>query len=219
MYMLNLLFDFTKKDGLFFSSPVPPVGLNLSQSRHWLRYTAGDPANPNPSGAFNPEVDANWEDLGPRGTLFMPKTALAQMANLAIRVATVNSPAAPPAGMTLQLVVSFGHPDIAARTHFASPFTDNGTAPASAPVAAGTGSVQTTFTSTFPASNGLPNTSAGWFFPLTRSSNPYALNPVAIGPDKANVTDRYEFSLGAIVTDGTGVIRHYGEDPEMDVGQ
>jgi hypothetical protein len=224
MYMLNLLFDFTKNDGLFVSSPLAPAGApSLPQSKHWLRYNLGaDPANPNPP-AFNPEIDANWEDLGPRGTLLMHKAALGQLANIAIRITTLNAP--PPAGMTLRLVLSFGHPDIAARTKFASPFTHDGTAPSTAPIAPGTGFVQTAFVGDFVASGGGPNTvnaagtPAAWFFPVTRIANPTVLNPVAIGPDKANVTDRYEFSLGAIVTDGNGVIRHYGEDPEMDVGQ
>jgi hypothetical protein len=43
------------------------------------------------------------------------------------------------------------------------------------------------------------------------------LGPIAVRPIGQNQTHRYEFSVGVVVTMG-GVKRHFGEDPEMDVG-
>jgi hypothetical protein len=52
------------------------------------------------------------------------------------------------------------------------------------------------------------NTSEGWFFKFGR---------IARNSGNQRLTHRYQFSVGVIVTDGPK-IRHYGEDPEMDVG-
>jgi hypothetical protein len=207
VFMLNLLFEFTRPDGRFESSPLvpspPPAGtLNLNQSRHWLKLTT----TPEPADV-RPETDAQWDDLGPRGTLYIPKItgAGADPANIAIRIAPFRGPV--PQGMKLQLVMSFGRPDVAARTQYASPFTDTGNAPPA-------GSVLTTFVNPPNYQPGLIDPTEGrasWFFPLKRA--------VVLRPDKPNVTDRYEFSLGVIVMNQASVTRHFGEDPEMDVGQ
>jgi hypothetical protein len=119
--------------------------------------------------------------------------------------------------MRLKLVASFGRPLIAARTPQSSPFTN------------ASGNLITTFiappfplVANFPANPAPPpedpNTSAGWFLVLNKISK----KPQATGPGAQRVkdflTDRYEFSVGAIMTDVNGE-HHFGEDPEMDVGQ
>lgn len=166
-----------------------PGGI-LNKSLNWLRLTDPEPADPNPP-AFDPE-GASWSDLGEAGTLLLPGTP--DPGRICIRV--VPDPNGPPvpAGATLQLVVCFGRPTRAHQPQ-ASPFTDGTGAP----------SVLTTFVFG-PVTR---NTSAGWFFPLGK---------IATKPGNPNLTHRYEFSIGIVVTSG-GVTRHYGEDPEMDVGQ
>jgi hypothetical protein len=105
-----------------------------------------------------------------------------------------------PADATLQLAVTFGRP-VRANQAQASPFKVGG-------------AVRTTFVfgpitrNSSTAGGAVP---VAWFFPLGDLA-------AATGTPDDDLTDRYEFSLGIIVNSG-GVIRHYGEDPEMDVGQ
>lgn len=184
-----------------------------------------------PFATFDPENPAIWDDLGAVGTLLLPvpSATIPDPGNICIRVApvTCNSAAgtintANPGGMTLQLVASFGRPVVAARTPTSSPFSD----PA-------TGGIKTTFIAPNftqvlvggvlgPAAGSGPNTSAGWFFALGNIT--VRNSPVPPTPPSAHffLTDRYEFSVGAIAgitTLGVVLTRRYGDDPEMDVGQ
>jgi len=57
--------------------------------------------------------------------------------------------------------------------------------------------------------------------PLSQSPGAWTFNLGKIDLYSADpeLVHRYEFALGVIVTDPViGVVRHYGEDPEMDVG-
>jgi hypothetical protein len=231
--MLNLLFDPRNQDGRFVETPPPASALfPLLQSRHWLRLNGPDPAS---LSTFDPENQTIWDDLGAVGTLLLPKAtpAIPDPGYICIRIAPVSCTPPPPAvpttavtalnptGMTLRLVASFGRPIIAARTPRASPFSDGAAlpqifttfiAPDFTVIATGGG-----LTGTPPVPNPAPNTTAGWFFSLGKIN---ARSPVPTPASAAPfLTDRYEFSVGAIaIVPGTGT-RHYGDDPEMDVGQ
>jgi hypothetical protein len=76
MFMLNLLFDPTEPNGRFFDSPRPsgpPFPSPLTQSVHWLKLNVQPAQEPdfNTLSTFDPE-NAQWDDLGPRGTLLLP---------------------------------------------------------------------------------------------------------------------------------------------------
>jgi hypothetical protein len=212
MFLLNLLFDINNTDGTFASTAPGAPGGPLNQSRHWLRRRGAEPpfnAGSQPSFNFNPE-DGNWDDVGEFGTLFLPSNPAP--GKLCIRLSEFNGNIV---GLKVQLLVSFGRPLIAdARTPQASPFTANGLTG---------GQVLTAFLGPpFPAvtsgtfsTDGRPNTSQGWFFSL----GDIVRRPQGIGAIRSFLTDRYEFSIGAIVTDTVGVQHHYGDDPEADIGQ
>jgi hypothetical protein len=160
----------------------------LNTSMNWLKLAA-EPADPNPP-AFNPET-ADWVDIGQAGTLFIPKRpAPAPEDNICIRVAPDPDGAVLTAAAQVQIVASFGR-SVRARQERSTPFTESGSA-------------KTVFV--FPSQ--IRNTSASWFM---------VLGPIAVRPIGQNQTHRYEFSVGVVVTMG-GVKRHFGEDPEMDVG-
>ncbi len=188
MFTLNLLFNLNDTNGRVTGDR---GGVPLRKSMNWLKLRDPEPANPNPP-AFDPET-ANWTDLGQASTILLPFSA--NPGNICVRIAP--DPVGPPPPIpldpraTLQLVVSFGAP-ARARQKQASPFQTPD------------GSIMTTF-----AFGPSPrNTSAGWFFPL---------GSIALAPAHVNLTDRYEFTVGFIVNSG-GLVRHYGEDPDMDVG-
>lgn len=195
MYMLNLLFEWAETNGRFRGDR--PGGV-LNRSMNWLQL---DPLTPEPVGAalaaFDPET-AGWNDLGQAQTLLIPSRGRPPSPeNLCIRVRSDPNDAGFPigaGGATLQLAVCFGRA-VKARQAQASPLTDNN--------AAG-GPVMTTFISGV----GTTNTAVAWFFPLGQ---------IMARPGNPNLTDRYEFSVGAIVTRG-GVTHYYGEDPEVDIG-
>lgn len=189
MYMLNVLFNFNDDNGRFTGDRGSGP---LLKSMNWLRLNGPEPADPVPPG-FPDALPAGsiWEDLGEARTLLLP--SVPDPGHICIRVAPFPA-AVLPAGAMLQLVVTFGRPvKHNLPTAIASPFKDGAT-------------VQTTFV-LGPISK---NTSAGWFLVCG------TIDP-ATRPTKPNLTDRYEFSMGVIVTGG-GVTRYYGEDPEVDVG-
>jgi hypothetical protein len=189
MYTLNLLVNFFDVvNGRFSGDATTPGALNTSMN--WLKLNSAEPADPNPP-AFNPER-ADWTDIGQAGTLFIPRRPVGDPEdNICIRVAPdPDASRALPAAAEVLIVVSFGR-SVRARQERASPFIEDGGA-------------KTTFI--FPSQT--RNTSAAWFMPLGQ---------IAIRPNGQNQTHRYEFSVGVIVSSG-GVKRHFGEDPEMDVG-
>jgi hypothetical protein len=202
MFTLNLLFDINQDNGIFSGDATTHSG-PLYTSMNWLRLKNDiepEPANPNPP-AFNPERPGIWEDLLEADTLLVPSMPLSNNkdpANIAIRVVPDPDPGSVLTNPELQLVVSFGRP---AKAHqkFGSPFHDNN------------GATPATLTTFVFGPKGM-NTSAGWFFHL---------GTIRRRPTKANVTQRYEFSIGVIVTEGPAGARrtrHYGQDPEMDIG-
>lgn len=202
MYTFNLLFNFGETNGRFDGDR----GGTLNKSKNWLRLklnTESEPADPDPS-VFNPERPGIWKDLGEAGTLLLRRNS--NPGTICIRIAPSpedagTTPATPalPAGATLQLAVTFGRP-VRANQPQASPFKDGS-------------EVRTTFVFGPMTRNSTTvggATPSAWFFPLGTIAPPVA-------PGDADLTERYEFSLGIIVVSG-GVTRHFGEDPEMDVG-
>jgi hypothetical protein len=144
------------------------------------------------AGTPNFPEDAAWQDLGQATTLLLHSNP--NPGDICIRIAPDHRGPIPSNAATLQLVAAFGRPSPFFQPQ-ASPFTHNGT-PA--------GNILTTFV-LGPAPR---NTSEGWFLNLGR---------IVRRPGHPALSHRYQFSLGVIVTDGAAV-RHYGEDPEMDVG-
>jgi hypothetical protein len=181
MFVLNLLFNFNDTGGVFadFEGTGP-----LTRSKHWLRVSQQDP------NGFDPENEAQYEDLGPLGTLLIPHEGNPHA--IGVRIAPV--PTFPVAGgSTLDLIIAFGRPVIVfQRQQFASPFVDGG------------GNAITMFVQ----QNMTRNGAAGWFYKMGRLGR---------RPGRANLTQRYEFALGATVNSG-GQPRQFGEDPEFDVG-
>lgn len=141
--------------------------------------------------SFDPEV-ANWTDLGEANTLMLNTSQ--NPGDICIRIAPDRRGPVPSTTATLQLVVSFGRPSKFLQPQ-ASPFTHNGNP---------NGNILTTF----PFGPITRNTSRGWFFTFGK---------IAKTPGKPKQIHRYEFSIGIIVIDG-GTVRHYGEDPEIDIG-
>ena len=207
MYMLNFLFDFNQDRGHFSGDRNVATGQELLLSKNWLKLSGAEPPNPV---NFNPDV-RGWTDLGDVETqaLLVPFNDPQGVddSNISVRIApdptsTFNLVLGPN-GAELTLVVCFGRPTMA-RHPLASPFLVNG-------------QVETTFvfadrkTNTTTAA-GQP---AGWYFHLgiiERSGRPN--NPHRAFP--------YQFSVGIKVRDvggaGPVVTRHYGQDPEMDIG-
>ena len=196
MYTLNLVFDFNDTDGRFTGDR----GANpLLKSRNWLLLNIAEPANPNPP-AFNPEVPANWTDLGEADTLLL--TSAPDPGNICIRVLADPTAAGPfdPSTATLQLIVGFGAP-AGARQRFASPFTTDGTA---------AGPTRSAFAfAPIRRNSGPVGAEVAWFFPLGK---------IQKRPVNPRLIHRYEFALGVIVTTPAVEIRNFGDDPEMDVG-
>jgi len=187
MFMLNLLFDFAE------ANPEGRFtgdrgGTPLLKSKNWLKIPTPDFPGP-----VNSETAA-WKDLGEAGTLLIPSRTTKHV--IAVRIAPVPMTvfATPP---NIDLVIAFGAP-VRARQKFSSPFDIN---TVSGPL--------TSF-----HFSGLMNTPPGggnptaWFFKL---------GAIARDSGDENITHRYEFGLGAMITSG-GVSRAYGEDPEMDIG-
>lgn len=196
MYTLNFLFDFNDANGRF----VGDRGNNpLLKSRNWLQLDTNvtpEPANP---GTFDPEPNSvKWIDLGEADTLLLPSNPAP--GTICVRIApdpTANPFAGfDPATATLQVILAFGAPAKARPNQVASPFTTDDTA--GGPVR-----------STFVFGPATRNTTAGWFFPLGH---------IQARPSNANIVKPYEFAVGVIVKTPSGVIRTYGDDPEMDVG-
>jgi len=201
MFALNLLFDLSKRDGLFSGDCTTGgtgIPAELRKSLNWLKWKGPPPPDPpdmpNPPGTsppFDPEASNSWKDLRQAGALLLSKNK--QPGWICIRAMPDPRGPAPAAGATLQLVVSFGRP---ARFYQpqASPFTHDGQE---------SGNIITTFVKG-PAQM---NTSRGWWFPLGQ---------IAIPQTEEHLAHRYEFSVGLIVKSGAQEF-HYGEDPEMDI--
>jgi hypothetical protein len=147
-------------------------------------------AVPNPG--FDPEDPASWpaqNRLGKAGPLHIPG---GPNHAIALRIAPDPSSVIDP-GATGVLVVSFGRP-VSALHPFASPF-----------VVAG----QTMTTYQVPLQARAAGV-AGWFVQLPDRVNRRPL-------PHQNLGHRYVFSVGLTIT-SAGTLRHYGEDPEFDVG-
>jgi hypothetical protein len=186
MFVLNLLFSFNDPGGIFADLEGPGP---LTRSKHWLKVTQQDPAG------FDSENEAQYEDLGPLGSLFIPHGGNPHA--IGVRIAPI--PTIPLAGgATLDLAIAFGRPVIdVQRQPFASPFVD----------ASGNNAV-TMFVQQNMVRTTVVTGAEGWFLRLDRLFR---------HPNKPNLTHRYEFALGATVNLG-GQIKQYGEDPEFDVG-
>lgn len=203
MYILNMLFRFDERTGLFSgddSTAIPNLDGTLRRSNEWLELQGPEPANPN-APPFNPDV-RNWDRLGHAEALVLPTIAgTPNPANIGIRIAphqaggSLTNPA-------LQLAVTFGRP---ARMHQpqASPFVD-------------AGSVKPTFITDKIQRNTFlqDGTPFGWFVHL----GTVAIRPGSGSGFSKKRTHRYEFAIGVIVSDN-GQTRYYGEDPEMDIGE
>jgi hypothetical protein len=183
VFMFNLLFDISKKNGIFSGDFNGGGATILDKSKNWLKQPRPDPPDPFNSG--HP-----WEDLH-EGTLLVPNPK-----GEAIGVRIAPHKAGPPlTAPILDLLVCFGSRDLA-RTPFASPFA-------------------TAADETIAAFHqiGLPLPAVGyWYFKLG--------NIVQASPH-ANRAHRYEFVVGAIITDiqgGVQVKRTFGHDPQMDIG-
>lgn len=204
MYILNILFRFSEKTGLFSGDDAtapPGADSSLRRSNEWLELKGAEPLDPNPP-SFNPDV-RNWERLGQAEALVLPTIAGSpDPANIGIRIAphqgggSLSNP-------TLQLAVTFGRPP---RLHQpqASPFKD------------AAGCVIPTFISPpIPRNTFLPDGSPfGWFVHL----GTVKIRPGSGTGFSKKKTHRYEFAIGVIVSDN-GQMRYYGEDPEMDIGE
>lgn len=191
MYMLNLVFDLRRSDGLFGgddpTSGSPGV---LRKSMNWLELN-GNPST-NPTAGFDPET-ASWNDLGQAGALLLSSNPPPGW--ICVRAVPDQRGPAPAATDTVELVLAFGRPIRFHQPH-ASPFTHDGRP---------NGRIVTSFVSR-PIT---ANTTRGWFFPI---------GEIARWSNHPNLTHRYEFCLGLIVNYG-GQEYHYGEDPEMDIGR
>ena len=190
--MLNMLFDFSKTDGLF--SDFVDLSANpdpLKNSKRWLRYNGPDPSGKENPGNPEPNNKAVWVDLK-RFNVLIPKAASGH--NVALRFAPVpGTEALLTATAQLDCVVAFGRP-LSGQQAFASPFRQ------------GT-NVKTTYFR-IGATRGAGE--IGWFVPLDQiHANSY--------PPEKDLTNRFEFAIGIVVKSG-GNERHFGEDPEEDVG-
>jgi hypothetical protein len=199
MYLLNLLFDLRNDNGLFSDSlpPPPPPALPnpLDQSRSWLVLlnAAGIPVPELPAGTDPANLPAglNWQIIG-EVPLYIPNPV-----NQAIGVRIAPTPASLPplsVGSNLTFVAAFGAA-IPKASRRASPFRLNTP-----------NDVTTTIPRQGAPTGAVPNN--GWFFRLHEVNKPSG-NQFTV--------DRYEFAVGAIITEGA-TTRHFGMDPEMDVG-
>jgi hypothetical protein len=209
--MLNMLFDFGNTNGRFVDYPTPPNLPNnnpLLNSKTWLRISANNnPPTPlgGYPGTFDPHNQGNWVNLG-RFNVHIPKSA-GNGHQILIRIA----PAPVPAQNTNWLIdyaVAFGRPSVGGGQN-ASPFETN------------TGDVKTTYIekNVVPTSPG--GIIVGWIINLGQIAN--SGSPTGVPPGGAafggDLTNRYEFALGIVVKDNaSNTERHFGEDPEEDVG-
>lgn len=208
MYTLNLLFDFDENNGRFSGdSTTAPGALNTSMNWLRLKKSEKEPPDPNPP-AFNPERNAIWDNLKEaNATLLVSHKA--QRRTLCFRAAPDPDKPSPPSDLKLQLVVCFGRPT-KARQPQASPFTQ-----------AQDGSVLTTFVTDPMPMNSPKGLNAdgtakpgnvAWFLPLG------TMEPKLL-PQDENKTHRYEFAVGFLASSVSAKkTRHYGEDPEIDIG-
>jgi hypothetical protein len=109
MFMFNLLFDFSKTDGIFSGDFTGAGATILDKSKNWLKQPQKDPADPFSTGQ-------PWQDLQ-EGTLLVPNPIGEA---IGVRIAPHrNGPVL--TAPVLDLAVCFGSRDLA-RTPFASPF-------------------------------------------------------------------------------------------------
>src|SRR5262245_6846783 len=189
--MLNMLFDFNETNGLF-SNFLDPASTPdpLNNSKRWLRYKGPDVNKENPANP-EPHNKARWADLK-RFNVLIPKTNNGHF--VALRFAPVpGTEGLLTAGAQLDCVVAFGRP-LSGQQEFASPFRQ------------GT-NVKTTYIR-IGVTRGAGE--IGWFVPLD------AIDASSY-PDDKDLTNRFEFAIGIVVNSG-GTERHFGEDPEEDVG-
>ena len=196
MYMLNMLFDFSRKDGIFS----PERNGVLNQSKNWLKFRVKaadpEPGDPFPS-PFHPEGHS-WDELVniESGALILPSVPPGQADDGHIGVRIAPDPNTPPGQMPtlgsgagaakLTMAVCFGRKTMTS-AKFASPFM--GGAP---PSSRTTFVFYDLFSNTVDAGN-----PTGWFFHLGKVSN----RPTAPPP---NVANHYQFSIGIVVTATVG---------------
>ena len=197
MYLLNLLLDLTggktdKENGIFTSNASAAVP--LENSRQWLRLTPDATHPDNPAPPFNAET-AVWQPVGGSNDSHILLSKSEPPGHICVRIAPVAGTPVNPAA-TLSIFVMFGKPATAHQRH-ASPFSFDDLP---------TGRTVAAF-HLHPAI--AANSGTGWFFPM----KPLAKAPTITQP---NVVHRYEFIVGARLTNG-GDIYTFGEDPQMDV--
>jgi hypothetical protein len=132
-----------------------------------------------------------WQDLG-EGPLIIATNKPGNVPDphmLRIRIAPVPG-TAPDNNATIDGMVAFGSRDVV-RTPYGSPFI---------------GPAGETLTA-FPL-NAKGLTPAGWHFPIDK---------LARKPDDPNKVHQYEFVVAVKIVSG-GVTRHYGHDPDWDIG-
>jgi len=208
MYLMNFLFDMSKKKGVFSGDRTEqaptPAQKPLYTSPNWLELIGTLPA----TGPFDPDARL-WIDLGEMDTATLLISEREPVRDLGIRIA--GDPKGPVLDSTkpttLTLSVCFGRPSHT-KQDVASPLVD--TAGNVVTTIVQVGMTPTGWNARVPALP--PGSDPYWFIPLGK---------VALFPDKPRRSHRYQFSVGAVIKGtiiaGATEEHHYSHDPEMDV--
>lgn len=204
MFLMNFLFDAGDNSGLF-GLDVPGIGAGqvLKKSKNWLKLDNAAVAEP--ADGELPGLDPDrlpWIDEGEMDSaaLLLPSAPQGKPdeSSVGIRLAVRDGSSQVPSGATMTVTVCFGRPS-QARQKRASPFQD------------AQGNILTTFVFTNEKANRRDeNGNPVWYFPVGR------IHADARPKGSKHQAHRFEFSVGAILNDGTKEI-HYSHDPEMDV--
>lgn len=204
MFLMNFLFDAGDKSGLF-GLDVAGIGAGqvLKKSKNWLKLD--NTAAAEPADGELPGLDPDrlpWIDEGEMDSaaLLLPRAPEGKPdeSSIGIRLALRDGSSPVSSGATMTVTVCFGRPSQAKQKR-ASPFQ------------AANGNILTTFVFAGEKANRVDaNGSPVWYFPIGR------VHEDARPKGSKHKAHRFEFSVGAILKDGTQEI-HYSHDPEMDV--
>jgi hypothetical protein len=197
VFIYNLIFEWGKRNGNFRT---PGMSV-LEQSKTWLEAHVATPAVPPAHSESEMNSCLLFTEVGVAGSCLFLSNSQDAGSEIWVRVAEHSSDPAP-GGTKVKLAACFGRPVSAAQTE-SSPFVDGQ-------------QIITTFlsgavsgwTRTLDTANRRKTTE--WWFRL----GPITPTPA---PTQPNVNFRYEFAIGIVATSGNSM-RHYGEDPEMDIG-
>lgn len=204
MFLMNFLFDASDKSGLF-GLDVANLGAGqvLKKSKNWLKLDTSAVAEP--ADGELPALDPDrlpWIDEGEMDSsaLLLPRAPEGKPdeSSIGIRLSLRDGSPPVPSAATMTVTVCFGRPSQAKQKR-ASPFQD------------ADGNILTTFVFVDKKAN---RTDASgnpvWYFPIGR------IHEDARPKGSKHKAHRFEFSVGAILKDGTKET-HYSHDPEMDV--